>query len=244
MQVTRDELRGQVYIPEREGSLRAEMLAAARRHDRIPYLLHPQLRELLRELRDGHPILVLQNLGLSWAPRWHYAVVIGFDAERDAILLRSATIKRHVMPIALFERTWRRSGYWAVRILRPGELPSSPDEQRYLAAVVPLERMHKWRLTEAAYQAALAHWPHSLTAVMGLGNSRYANGELQAAIGAFRQAVVMHPEAAAAYNKLAYALAEAGEWSEAQALAERAVALDGGATPEFQATLEKIRARR
>lgn len=243
VQVTPDQLRDQVYIPEREGSLQAEVLAATRRHDRIPYRLHPQLRELLRELRDGHPILVLQNLGLSWAPRWHYAVVIGFDAEHDEILLRSGTIERYVMPVALFERTWRRSGYWAIRILRPGELPSNPDKKNYLDAVVPLERLRKWKLTETAYQTALNRWPTDLTAWMGLGNSRYANGELEAAIAAFRRAVELHPDAAVAYNNLAYTLAEAGQLHEAQTYAERAVQLDGGKNPEFKGTLESIRAR-
>ncbi len=241
--VSPDALRDQVYLPGREGSLQAEILAAARRHDRIPYPLQPQLEELLQELRDGHPILVLQNLGLSWAPRWHYAVVVGFDAEREEILLRSGTIQRHRMPVALFERTWRRGRYWAVRILRPGELPSAPDEQRYLSAVVPLEQLQKWKLTAEAYQAALIRWPDNLTAWMGLGNSHYADGELDAAIAAFRHAVALHPEAAVAYNNLAYALAQSGRLQEARGYAERAVELDGGANPEFQATLAEIRAQ-
>ena len=29
-------------------------------------------------------LLVLQNLGLSWLPRWHYAVVVGYDLAEVA----------------------------------------------------------------------------------------------------------------------------------------------------------------
>lgn len=242
VEVTPDALRDQVYIPGREGSLQVEMLAASRRHGRIPYLIEPRLEELLRELRGGHPVLVLQNLGLNWAPRWHYAVVIGFDAARDEIVLRSGTVERHVMPIALFERTWRRGGYWAVRILRPGELPVTPDEQRYLAAVVPLERLRAWGSAETAYEAALERWPTSLVALMGVGNSRYAAGRLEAAIAAFRRGVDLHPRSAAAHNNLAYALAQADRLDEAQRHALRAVELDGGANPQYRATLAEIRA--
>lgn len=241
--VTPDELRDQVYIPEREGSLQVEILAASRRHGRIPYELQPRVEDLLAELRAGYPVLVLQNLGLNWAPRWHYAVVIGFDAGSRRIILRSGTRERHVMPVALFERTWRRGDYWAVRILKPGELPHNPDEQRYLKAVVPLERLQQWDATQTAYRAALSRWPESLVALMGLGNSRYAIGKLDDAIDAFRHAVATHPESASAHNNLAHTLAEAGRLQEAERHAQLAVRLDGGNNPQFSATLQAIRAR-
>lgn len=242
--ITPDELRDQVYIPQREGSLQVEILAAARRHGRIAYVLRPHLEDVLHELRGGHPVLVLQNLALNWAPRWHYAVVIGFDAQQNMMILRSGTRERHVMPIALFERTWRRGAYWAVRILRPGELPANADPQRYLEAVVPLEQLQAWGPVQEAYRSALTLWPDNLVALMGSGNSRYAAGDLPAAIAAFRRAVATHPHAAAAHNNLAYTLAEAGRLEEARHFAQRAIDLDGGANPEYRATLEKIHAAR
>jgi hypothetical protein len=35
----------------------------------------------LREVAAGNPVLVLQNLSFAWAPVWHYAVVMGYDAD-------------------------------------------------------------------------------------------------------------------------------------------------------------------
>lgn len=237
---TPDALRDQVYIPGREGSLQIEILATARRHGRIPYVLNPNLEDLLLELRGGHPVLVLQNLGLNWAPQWHYAVVIGFDALDQQIILRSGTLERHTMPVKLFERTWRRGNYWAVRLLRPGELPVNALEQRYLQAVVPFERLGDWQATEAAYGAALSRWPRSLVALMGLGNSLYASGHIQQAADAFRDAVEYHPESAAAHNNLAYTLAKLGQTGEAKRYAEKAVELDGRRNPEYLETLNSI----
>ena len=49
---TPETLVDQVYIPEKEGSLQAEMLAAARRQGRVAYRLAPQLEDLLREVAE------------------------------------------------------------------------------------------------------------------------------------------------------------------------------------------------
>src|SRR3569623_1363896 len=92
--VTADQLVPQVYLPARQGSLQPELLAAARRYQRLPYVLEPDLAALLREVGAGHPVLVLQNLGLSWAPRWHNAVVVGYDLARDEVVLRSGAGRR------------------------------------------------------------------------------------------------------------------------------------------------------
>src|SRR3569623_3150374 len=70
-------------------------LAQQRRYQRLPNVLEPELAALLREVGAGHPVQVLQNRGLSWAPRWHYAVVVGYDLARDEVVLRSGTERRH-----------------------------------------------------------------------------------------------------------------------------------------------------
>lgn len=236
-------LRDQVYLPARHGSLQVEMLVAARRNGRIPYVLRRRLVDLLAELDAGRPVLVLQNLGLSWYQVWHYAVVVGYDPGTREVVLRSGTERRHIETAELFERTWRRSNYWAVVLLRPGELPATAEEQRYLKAVVPLERIKAWPAAEKAYRAALKRWPKSLVALMGLGNSRYAQGDAAGAIAAFRRAVQAHPDAAVAYNNLAYVLAQTGDLGAARLAAQRAVTLGGKSHPEYEQTLAGIVAR-
>jgi len=57
---------------------------------------------------------VLQNLALDWVPMWHYAVVVGYDLAADEIVLRSGRTKRQVMAMPTFERTWKRSRFWAM----------------------------------------------------------------------------------------------------------------------------------
>lgn len=242
--VTPDTLTPEVYTPARRGSLQVEMLAGARRHGAIPYELNPTLVDLLTEVAAGHPVVVLQNLGLSWYPKWHYAVVVGFDLARDQMVLRSGLEERHFVPVTVFERTWRRADYWAIVVLPPDRLPKTAEETRYLQAVVALERLGRWTDATTAYRAALARWPDSLGAQLGVGNSRYALRDLAGAEQAYRAAATHHPDAAVAFNNLAQTLADQGRWDEAEAAVNRALVLGGPYVDTYRATADEIRARR
>lgn len=241
--VTPAELAPQVYIPERRGSLQPELLGAARRHGRIPYVLAPHLESLLAEVTSGNPVVILQNLSLPWYPKWHYAVVVGFDLKSDRLVLRSGREPRHEVPFKVFERTWRRSDYWAVVVLPPDRLPFTAEEIPYVQAVAPLERLSRWPETALAYATALERWPKSLAARMGLGNSRYALGDLRGAEAAFRQAAQEHPEAGAAFNNLAQALTDQERLAEAHVAARHAVELGGPQQNIFRETLKQIETR-
>lgn len=235
------ELVSLMYTPERKGTLQTEILTAARRRGRVAYPVS-SLADLLREVAAGHPVVVLQNLGLSWYPRWHYSVVVGYDLPRGEVILHSGLEARAPMPMRLFERTWARGNNWAALILPPGVLPAGAQERPYLAAVVGLERAGRWEAASQAYEAALKRWPRSLGALMGLGNSRYALGDLPGAEEVFRAAIHFHPEAAPAYNNLAQVLAETGRRREALLHAEQAITLGGPMMPFFLKTREKIQA--
>ena len=234
----------QVYLPERHGSLQLEILAAARNHGRIPYVLRPELESVFAELVAGHPVLVLQNLALDWHPQWHYAVVIGFDLPRAEVVLRSGAEARLAMPLRVFERTWARADYWAVVVLPPEQLPATAEESRYLQSVAALERQQRYEQAAAGYAATLTRWPKSLGALIGLGNSRYALGQYAAASDAFRLATRTHPESGDAFNNLAHVLATQGKLDEAAQAADQAIAIGGRHLETYRRTAEEIRARR
>ncbi len=128
-----DRLVGDVYLPDRRGSLQTELVAAVRRRDLLAYEREPTLESLVRELEAGRPALVLQNLGAQAWPRWHYAVVVGYDIDRDVIVLRSGIRARVVMRRARFETTWRRGGGWAIVVARPEDVPKSARPLRFVS---------------------------------------------------------------------------------------------------------------
>lgn len=232
----------QIYLPERQGSLQVELLASARRNQTLAYVLSPLLDDLLAEVAAGNPVIVLQNLGLSWAPRWHYAVVVGYDLAAGDILLRSGLEQRQIMRMHTFEHTWARGGHWAMLTLPPGRLPATAREASYAQAAVAFEANGGSEAAHAAYAAAVARWPNNFTARMGLGNTAYALNDLDGAASAFRQAAVDHPDAAAAHNNLAHVLHKQRHFAAALISARQAVALEGPLADAARGTLAEIEA--
>ncbi|MBX3651041.1 MAG: PA2778 family cysteine peptidase [Burkholderiales bacterium] len=229
----------QVYLPAREGSLQAEMLAATRRHGLLAYPLAPRLQDLLTEVAAGNPVIVLQNLSLAFAPLWHYAVVVGYDRGREEIILRSGTTRRLAMTLSTFERTWARSRHWAMVVLQPDRLAATATEADHVAAAAALERSSP-AAAQHAYAGALARWPANLIARLGFGNTAYALGDLAKAEAAYLQATVEHPQSGDAWNNLAQVRFELGRRSEALAAARKAVALGGPRTGLYRKTLDSI----
>jgi tetratricopeptide (TPR) repeat protein len=227
VQVTPADLVSRVYLPQRKGSLQAEMVAATRSYARLPYVIEPGIDALLAELRAAHPVLVLQNLGFSFYPLWHYAVVIGYLPDDDAVILRSGDKRRLIMPAARFLRTWGLAGYWGLVVLRPGEFPARPSATGYLKAAADLETVGQTRAAALAYGAAAKRWPHEATAWLGLGNTRYQAGDLAGAEDAYRQAVHVDPGFLAAWNNLAEVLAERGCFVSAISTLDRALERSG-----------------
>lgn len=238
--VTAEALLAQVYVPERQGSLQIEMLAAARKYQVVPYVLDKKMSDLLAEIRAQHPVLVMQNLGLSWLPKWHYAVVIGYDFNTAEMILRSGTEPRHVVAMKVFERTWARSDYWAVVILAPDRLPVTATEQRYVESVAALERMKNYAVSQTAYQTALKRWPNNLVAMMGLANTDYALQNYAAAAEAFKNITQHYPQSADAYNNLADSLLQLQRYEEARAAARIAVSLGGAQRAIYLQTLSEV----
>ncbi len=208
--ITPEALVSRVYLPDRHGSLQAELVAATRSYARLPYIIEPDLSALLTELQAAHPVLVLQNLGVSFYPVWHYAVVIGYLPGEDAVILRSGVTRRVVMPAARFLRTWQLAGDWGLIVLRPGELPAHPGPVAYLKAAADLESVGQTQAAARAYAAAVSRWPDNATAWLGLGNTRYRSGNLKEAERSYRRAVQADPGYLAAWNNLAEVLAQRG----------------------------------
>lgn len=199
----------EVYLPDREGSLQVEMVAAVRARGLLPLETGPALEDVLAEVAAGRPVLVLQQLGLGPWPNWHYAVVIGYDRSRQSVLLRSGTRERLEQRAAVFEATWERGGRWGIVLLEPGQLPARPEPGRYMRAAADLERQSD-RAAEAAYRAAVVQWPAAPLPALGLGNVAAARGDWRAAENWFRRAQALDPASVAALNNRVEALQRLG----------------------------------
>jgi len=213
--VTPEVLRSRIYIPGRQGSLQVELLAATRGYGRMPYLIDQDIGALIRELRSGRPVLVLQNLGSKLMPIWHYSVVVGYLADKRQFVLRSGDQERHLTSARKFVRTWRRAGYWGVLALRAGEMPASPDADKYVRSVAAVEAIDDIENAVAGYQAAAERWPDHSLAWLGMGNTYYARGDLNSAQSAYERILSMDSDHVVALNNLSQVQIDRGCFEDA-----------------------------
>ena len=225
--ITPQALVPQVYLPEREGSLQLELVAATRRAGRIPYVVQASPDALIAQLREGRPVLVLQNLLTRSVPRWHYAVLVGSDPVRNRLILNSGTEKGLEVKAPKFLRTWDWAGRWAMVALRPGELPAQAEPAAYLSSVADFERVAGADAAQPAYRAALQRWPGDPRVHLALGNAAYAAGAHDRAAHHYRDGLAQAPEHPVLGNNYASVLGELGCRAEANAALEAARTASG-----------------
>jgi hypothetical protein len=221
-----EQLQEQVYIPGRKGSLQIEMLVSSRRNGLVAYLLAPNLETVLREVSAGNPVLIFQNVSLPIYPIWHYAVVIGFDRDRNVLILHSGRTSSLEMSLYTFERSWNRGGNWAMLALPPTRLPVTASPDLFAGSVAAIER-HDSKIAQTAYETALKQWPNNRLIMFGAGNTAYKLKQLHDAANIYRNLVAMHPDFADGWNNLAQTLLDLGQRQGASNAIAKAVALGG-----------------
>lgn len=208
--VTPQDLESRVYLPGRRGSLQVEMQAAPRAYGRLAYRIEPELSAITAELDAHRPVLVLHNYGLPFWPRWHYAVVVGYDGTKDKITMRSGRKRRQQLSAANFMRAWDNGDRWALVVLRPGELPAHPDKQRYLEAAAAFEGVAQPKDVWSTFDAAVKQWPDEPVAWIGRGTASYRLADKPAAAADYRAALRIDNAQPAAHNNLAMTLLDMG----------------------------------
>lgn len=213
----------QVYLPGRGGSLQIEMLAATRRNGALAFTLAPDLTAVCIQLAAGTPVALLLNLSLPWWPRWHYAVLTGYDLDTGQVWLHSGQTAHAEWTLTTLEHTWVRAGAWAMVALPPGQWPSAADEVAAAAAVAAFERSQGVNSPAVlrAWRSAHERWPEGLAPTLGLGNLWLARGDVSAAASLFESAARTH-DSAAAWNNLAIARSRLGDTDAARLAITRA----------------------
>jgi tetratricopeptide (TPR) repeat protein len=233
---------GQVYLPGKKGALQIEMLATTRRNGLLPYVLQPEVADVLREVAAGHPVVVFQNLSLPVYPVWHYAVVIGYDRHRNLLTLHSGTSAATEISLNAFERTWARGNNWAMVALQPSELAATATPDRLAQAIAALERVQP-AAALVAYTRGLQAWPTHVGLMLGEGNAAYATGDTHRAERAYTALVEQHPDFADGWNNLAQVLSERGDVAQAKVAIARAVAIGGPRIATYQRLQAQLQGR-
>ncbi len=207
--VTQNQIARLAFVPGAQGTFQEDMIGAARRRGALAVPLNG-FDDLTAEIAAGHPVIVFQNLGESFAPIWHYAVVTAYDLERETVTLHSGQLSRTTMTLAKFERTWAGGEGWAFVALSPNDLPATASEREVLDAAAGLERAGQPNAAVEAYRTGARRWPENWLWQFGLGNALYATGNLEGAARAWRRAIALDPTAPEPRQNLATLQAEQG----------------------------------
>ncbi|MEO6699232.1 MAG: PA2778 family cysteine peptidase [Paraperlucidibaca sp.] len=222
--VTPEELAPSLYIPGREGTLTDELVAQSRLRGFVPERLAPDLRVIAQAVADGSPVIVFQNNGLFWYPIWHYAVVIGVDAVRGEVILRSGEQQRLVLTWSVFDRTWSRSGRWAIRLLPvQAEWPASVSSSVVTRQLLVMAKTAAPELALAGLRRGLQRWPEEVSLWLALAQVSEQKAGLVSAERVLREGLTALPESPWLLNNLADVLIRSGRPQPALALAQRAV---------------------
>lgn len=190
-----------VYSPFSEGSFQSDMISASRRRGMMAVTIH-NLSDLLTEVAADHPVIVFENLSFSWAPRWHYALIVGYDLSKQEIIMHSGHDAFFRWDIEKFERSWQLGEYWGLVVLPAGELAISASELAHVTAAVGLENVKKYDEAEISYLKILKKWPASLVAMIGLANVYYQKGNRAEAVHWLHEALRLYPESQIAQHNL------------------------------------------
>lgn len=143
-------------LPGAEADLQGNMQRLAREYEMVVYPLDSELPALLSQVAAGYPVLVRFNEGRVWSePR--YAVVAGYNRNKQTVLLRAGMNRRLLMDFGTFSSAWKGAGGWAVLIQSPTQLPAQVDRQRWLTAADELARSGQEQAAASARKTLVGH---------------------------------------------------------------------------------------
>lgn len=234
-----EEIAPSLFIPERRGSLQIEMVSSARQYGLLSYAQKTTIEKLLSLVSEDIPVIVLQNLGTSWYPRWHYALVIGYNLADGTVLLHTGPSPSRTVPMALFENTWRRGEYWMLAAFPPQKSSSYLDPFLYVRAAQDLMEVNMADASLTALESAATQWNDYWLPYLLLGNY-YMDAEPAQALSWYERGAEAGRQVPSYLNNYAYGLLRNGQNREALNTIRRAVALEPD-NPSLQDSLADIR---
>jgi ABC-type bacteriocin/lantibiotic exporter with double-glycine peptidase domain len=112
-------LKEEIYMSRLGGSLPLDLLLAAQARGLRAQTYSGTLENLKTELKAGHPVLALLNLGSARFPQGHYVVVVGYDDVRQGLYLHSGLQRDSFVSYKRFLQGWDKSGRWVLLVLPP-----------------------------------------------------------------------------------------------------------------------------
>ncbi|KYG65558.1 hypothetical protein AZI86_00310 [Bdellovibrio bacteriovorus] len=231
---TLSDLKEMTFREEVQGTFQSDILSAARRMGLTPYRV-PSSSAMWSQIRDGRPVIVFQNLGVSWLPAWHFSLLVGYDSVKDKVYLHTGTEALQSIGIKRFQKTWERGGSWSYVVTAPADIPANASFEEALQNAMLLEKIDQQKPAAEVYQQMIVKFPTRFEPHLGLAQIYYAQGNKKAALKESETALTKSPGHIALLFNLSILYFENGALEKARELKRETLA---HASPEERAAYE------
>ena len=146
-----------LHLPGAEDRLQENIQNLAREYGMVVYPLENDLPALLTQVAAGYPVMVRFSEGSAFWAEPRYAILSGYDRNKQKVLLRAGMNRRELMSFSAFESALEKAGGWAILIQKPSQIPAAVDRQRWLKAADELSRAGQEPEAAQARKALAAH---------------------------------------------------------------------------------------
>ncbi|SDT29307.1 cysteine peptidase family C39 domain-containing protein [Pseudomonas granadensis] len=146
-----------LQLPGAEDKLQRNIENLAREYGMLVYPLDSNLPALLTQVAAGYPVMVRFSEGSAFWAEPRYAILSGYDRNKQNVLLRAGMNRRQLMGFSAFESALEKSGGWAILIQKPSQIPAAVDQQRWLKAADALVQAGQENEAAQARKALAAH---------------------------------------------------------------------------------------
>lgn len=208
-------LRKMSFNEREQGTFKSDFLSASRRIGLAPYRVD-SLNELIQLSAEGHPVVVFQNLGLPSSPQWHYALVVGYDLDRNEVLLHSGTTAYQRMSFPRFLKAWDWGGSWAYQLARPADFPDRASFEEALDNAIVFDELAMLDQALEIYESMKFRWPDRFEPYLGSANVHFFLKDFESAVQDLERAIARNPRIPALYFNLAVIHFERGNLQAAK----------------------------
>jgi hypothetical protein len=145
-----------LHVPGAEAQLQQNLQNLAREYGMVVYPLDSQLSALLTQVAAGYPVMLRLTEGSAFWAEPRYAILAGYNRQKQTVLLRAGMNRRQSMSFSSFESAFKDAGGWAVLIQKPSQIPADVDQQRWLKAANDLAQAGQEQAAARAKKALSA----------------------------------------------------------------------------------------
>lgn len=220
---TLEKIKSMAYTPQSDGSHKGDMIAAARRLEFSVYAVN--LAQSLSAIEQEQPVLIFQNLGLGWFPRWHYSVLVGYDADQEKVSLHDGKDAYSEMTFKRFGNSWERGGKWAYVVVPAAVIPKVATLEQLLENSNVFIDIQKYNAAFESLKSAKNKWPERYEIYTSLSNLYFLTKDLNSAQDEAVKAIRLKPKMIGLYFNLAFIQLEIGAKDKARTTRDNAMKL-------------------